>query len=535
MRIKNTSFLAAVAAAAGSSLFVSCAEAPPPPVQTTAAVAAGPEAMPAAATAVPVSATAATPPRVTPDADFRANKPAPGPDVVFKVPAVKRFKLKNGLPVILAESHELPLVTFDLNIKSGGAANPKGMAGLADLTSNMLDEGTKTRSALQIADEVAFLGANLGVGASWESSSVSIGTLSKNVDQALAIWADVIVNPVFDEKELSRLRENLLTALTRRKDSPPQVASLTYARALYGEDHPYAWPQNGTEETIKKMTVADLKKFYDTHYRPGNAVLAVSGDITEAEVKAKLEPLLKAWKPKAVAEVKLPKAPQHGKTRVYLVDKAGAPQSSIRVGLIGIERRHPDYFPALVMNMVLGGTGFHRLGLNLREGKGWTYGVSCGFDMRKTPGPWTASGEFVAARTADSVNEILGEIKKMRDVDVPEDELRQAKDYIIKAFPTRFATDNAIAAQMVSLALYGLPDAYWDSFTQKLATVTVADVRKMAQKYLQPSNLAIVVVGDQKSNEEALKKIADLELRDLEGKPVVMAAADAAPGAKTAN
>lgn len=459
------------------------------------------------------------PARVTPDAEFRQKRPAAMPERPFKVPAVKRFRLDNGLRVILAESHKLPLVSLELVIKTGGAANPKGQAGLADLTANLLDEGTTSRNALAIADDIAFLGASLATGASWDATSVSVSSLAENIGKALEIWSDVVVHPAFDEKELERVRGNLLTALGRRKDSPPTVASLAFSRILFGDGHPYGWPASGTEDSLKALTIADVRKFYATYYTPGNAVLIAAGDITEAALKATVGPLLKSWKAKGGVAPALPKPVAVAKTKVFLIDKAGAPQSSIRIGLIGIPRKSPDYHKALVMNSILGGS-FKRLYLNLREQKGWTYGVSSVFEARRTPGQWLCGGEFVAAHTAESVAEILREIRRLRDESVTDAELAEVKNEVTKAFPARFSTVNQLAAQMASLAVYDLPDNEFDSFTRKVSAVTKADVRKMAQKYLQPEKMVIVVVGDQKSNQADLGKLAELELRDLDGLPV---------------
>lgn len=517
-------------------LFGACAgpQAATSPATTSAGTAvtvtsAAPPAPTAAAVPVAVADEPAAP-RITPDAEFREKRPPAGPERPFKVPAVKRFKLKNGLSVILVESHKLPLVGIELVVKTGNAANPKGQAGLADLTAGMLDEGTKTRSALSIADDVATLGATLGTNAGWDATSVSLSSLSENLDKALAIWSDVILHPAFDEKELSRVRDNLVASLRRRKDSPPVVASVTFARVLYGAAHPYGWPSSGTEESVKALTAADVRKFWETHYHPNNAVVVVAGDIDEKDLRAKLEPLFKDWKSKPVPKLALPKPAALGKTKVYLVDKAGAPQSSIRIGLVGLERKSPDYFKALVMNHILGGS-FKRLGLNLREAKGWTYGVSSVFEARRTPGPWTAGGEFVAAHTADSVAEILKEIKTLRDEDVSDRELQETKDELIKAFPARFSTVNQIAGQMAALAVYDLPNNEFETYTKKLAAVTAADIRKMAGKYLNPEHMAIVVVGDQRANETALRKVSDVELRDLDGNPASAAGGSAAPAA----
>jgi zinc protease len=242
----------------------------------------------------------------------------------------------------------------------------------------------------------------------------------------------------------------------------------------------------------------------------------VAGDITEKQVRAKLEPLLAAWKAKKVPPLKLPKVEAADKPRIVLVDKPGAPQSSIRIGLPGIERKNPDYYRALVTNMILGG-GFKRLAMNLRETKGWTYGVGSQFDARRSIGPWTVSGEFVAAHTADAVEEIVKEIEKLRAEDVTNKELAETKDEIIGAFPARFATAGQLASQMTALAVYDLPPTELDGFVAKIAAVNKELVRQTARKYFRPDNLLIVVVGDRASNEAALRKIAEVERRDLDG------------------
>jgi zinc protease len=229
--------------------------------------------------------------------------------------------------------------------------------------------------------------------------------------------------------------------------------------------------------------------------------------------------LLATWKPKPIPTAKIPKAPPVEKTQILLVDKAGAPQSSIRLGLVGIERKNPDYYRALVMNQILGGT-FKRLTLNLRETKGWTYGVASMFEARRAPGPWTTGGEFVANHTADSVTEILKEISALRSDEVGESELKDTKDEILRAFPARFATANQVAAQMAALAVYDLPDKELQTFTARIGSVTAADVRRTAQKYLRPDNLVIVVVGDRASIEASLRRIGEVELRDLDGTPL---------------
>ena len=457
--------------------------------------------------------------RTSPDAAFRASLPAPGEKHAFKIPTVKRLRLKNGLPVILAESHKLPLVSVDLVLKTGGSANPKGKAGLATLTANMLDEGTKKRTAPQIASEVAQLGATLTTHATWDATAVSLSVLAENLERALPVWADVLLNPAFAQDDFDRVTSNLLSSLAQRKDYPTMVAGQVYGRAMWGDDHPFGWPDTGTEASIKKLGPADVKRFYDTFYVPNNAVLVVAGDITEKDLHTKLEPLLAGWKVKKLGAIKVPHVLAPDKPRIVLVDKPGAPLSSIRIGLPGIERKNPDYYRALVTNMILGG-GFKRLAMNLRETKGWTYGVGSQFDARRATGPWTVSGEFVAAHTADAVEEIVKEIEKLRAEDVTDKELAETKDEIIGAFPARFATAGQLASQMTALAVYDLPPTELDGFVAKIAAVNKAQVRQMARKYFRPDNLLIVVVGDRTSNEAALRKIAEVERRDLDGNPI---------------
>jgi len=456
--------------------------------------------------------------RQTPDAEFRQKLPASAVKPPFKVPEVKRFRLKNGLRVILAESHKLPLVGVEMVVRTGSGANPRDKAGLADLVADMLDEGTATRSATEIAEQIAQLGATLSTNATWDASSLSVSALTENIDRALDVWADVLLRPAFSEDDLARVRENLLSTLARRKDSPPLVAGLTFARALYGENHPYGWPLGGTEESVRRITRADVQNFFQTFYRPNNAVLVVAGDIREADLRAQMEKRLAGWKPKP-AKVTMAKPLAIDRTRIFLVDKAGAPQSSIRLGAFGIERKNPDYYRALVMNQILGGT-FKRLTLNLRETKGWTYGVASMFEARRAPGPWTTGGEFVANHTADSVTEILKEISALRSDEVGASELKDTKDEIIRAFPARFATANQVAAQMAALAVYDLPDKDLQNFTARIASVSAADVQKMAQKYLRPDHMVIVVVGDRAGIEASLRRIGEVELRDLDGAPI---------------
>lgn len=492
------------------------------PAGTLAPMAAAPPRAPAPALAATrPSASSAPPagPTSTPDAPFRAQAPAAGPEPSFHVPPFTHFKLRNGAEVILAEFHDLPLVEVHLVVKTGGGANPAGEAGLADLTANMLDEGTKTRSALQIAEQVASLGGALTTSSSWDGSVVTLSSIARNFEAALAIWSDVIVHPAFADKELARVRENLLTAVTRRKDSPPTLANLLLTRVLFGEKHPYAWPLTGVEETLKKISAADIRRFYATYYHPSNATIIAAGDITEPVLRARLEAALHDWRPAHTPAVRLPAPATLTGKRIYLIDKPGAPQSSVRVAFLGVRRTDPDYFAILLMNQVLGGA-FYRLDMNLREHQQWTYGARSSFEMRRTPGPASAGGEFIAPHTADAVAEILKEMRTIATTEVTDEELGRAKDNFTRSFPARFATRASSAAQLGELAVYGLPDSFLRDYTKTIQAVTKADVLRVAQRFLTGDKLAIIVVGDRASQEVALRKLAPLEVRDLDGAPV---------------
>ncbi len=471
---------------------------------------------PASPSSRPAAPPKAAAPRSTPDAPFRSKLPAAAAERPFKVPAVKRFRLRNGLPVILAESRRLPLVTVDLVVKTGSSANPKERPGLASLTANLLDEGTTKRSATEIASQIAQLGATLATYATWDASAVSLGVLAEHLDAALELWADVLLRPAFPQTELDRVVKNLTALIASRKDSPPIVAQQVQARALWGDAHPFAWPEVGTEESLAKLGREALKRFYDTHYVPGNAVLVVAGDVTEARLRAKLEPLLAGWKGKKAPPIKVPRVEGPTQSRIVLVDKPGAPQSSVRIGLPAIERKHPDYYRVLVANHIFGGT-FKRLTMNLRESKGWTYGVRSYLDARRAPGPWEIGGEFVAARTADAVEEIGKELEKLRRDPVTDQELDETKRELTGAFPARFATASQLAAQMAALAIYDLPPGELDAFVSKIRAVGKDDVRRMAQKYFRPEQLVITVVGDRVTLESSLRKLAPVERRNPDG------------------
>jgi zinc protease len=454
----------------------------------------------------------------------QGNLPKPKPDPKLTLPRIQRHKLSNGLDVLVVEQHELPVVTFNLIIKSGAAADPLERPGLATLTADMLDEGTKTRSSLDISNQLSSIGARLFTVASWDASNVNLLTLTRHLDSALNIFADVLLNPSFPDNDLKRLRAARLVALQQRRDNANNIADSVYASLLYGRNHPYGHPQIGDENSVKAMTGADVQTFYQTFYRPNNAALLVAGDVTPATIIPKLERALGSWKSGSVPAVNVAAPAQStGKTTIYLVDRPGAAQSVIEIGQVGVARATPDYFPLLVMNSILGGAFVSRVNLNLREDKGYSYGARTFFDYRRGAGPFTASAGVQTAVTKESVFEFMKEIRGIRgEIPVTQKELDYQKQAIVRGFPRGFETPEQIANRLSAVVLYDLPDDYFNNYLARVQAVTLTDVQRVATKYLDPMRMAILVVGDRKAIEPGLRTLGDIgsiTLLDTEGRP----------------
>ncbi|HEY0323329.1 MAG TPA: pitrilysin family protein [Pyrinomonadaceae bacterium] len=450
-------------------------------------------------------------------------QPKPKADPSFKLPTMQRRKLSNGLEVIVVEQHELPVVSMNLVLKTGAAADPLDKAGLANLTAALLDEGTKTRDALQISNELGAIGARLGTGADWDLSGVSLLSLKRHLMRALEIYADVITNASFPEKELQLQRGSRLAQLMQRKDDANAIAGVVYASLLYGRNHPYGHPSIGDEASIKAITNDDVKRFYETYYRPNNAAIIVTGDVTMDEIAPQLEKAFANWKPGEVPAVNIQAPPAREKAGIYLVDKPGAAQSVLMIGQIGQPRTTPDFFPLLVLNTLLGGQFTSRVNMNLREDKGYTYGARTQFDYRRGAGPFTASAGVQTAVTKESVMEFMKELNAVRGGrPVDAKELEFAKQAIIRGYPRGFETPEQISSRLTDVVLYGLPDDYFNNYITRVRAVTIEDVNRAASKYLDPSRMAILVVGDRRVIEPGLRSLTDfaqtITLLDSEGR-----------------
>ena len=426
----------------------------------------------------------------------RSKAPGTGPAPALKVPPLQKRALANGLPVWIVEMHEVPVVDVTLIVKSGASSDPLGKFGLANFTAAMLDEGAGTRSSLDLADSIDFLGASLSTGSSFDASTVNLHTLVSKLDDALPIMADVALRPTFSAQEVERLRKERQVSLLQTRDNAPALASAAFNRLVYGQRHRYGTLSMGNDASNGEMSPAELKQFHSTFYQPQNAFLLVVGDVRPDTMLPKLEKVFGAWKNSGtVPKPTLPAAEQPAARQIYLVDKPNAAQSEIRIGWIGVSRTTPDYFTLDVMNTMLGGSFTSRLNQNLREEHGYTYGASSGFDMRATAGPFVARAGVQTDKTVESLREFFKELNGIRQP-VPADELTRARNLEALSFPGAFETTGGMAGNLAELAIYGLPETFFNDYVPKIQAVTVADVERAARQYLQNERFAVVIVGD---------------------------------------
>lgn len=455
----------------------------------------------------------------------RSQPPKLGPPPTLKLKPIQHLKLSNGLSVLLYEKHEVPLVQMNLVVKAGAVQDPQGKGGLASMTAAMMTEGAGARDALELADAIDFLGADLRVSAGQHTMGVSLHTPLAKFDSALALMADVTLRPTFAGVELDRKRKERLTTLMQWRDEPRMLASIVFNRTLYG-NHPYGRYSIGDEKALRSFTAADLKAFYESAFGPNNATLIVVGDVTAGALLPRLEKAFGSWKNATPSVPSLPEISQVTGRKLFLVDKPGAPQSEIRIGRIGVPRLTEDYYPLVVMNTILGGSFSSRLNQNLREKHGYTYGANSRFDYRPLAGPFVASSAVQTAVTDSSLIEFMKELNGILQP-VPEKELERAKNYVALSFPGDFQTVGEIGGRLEELVIYGLPDTYFNDYIGHILSVTRADVQRVAKKYLDPEKVDIVVVGDRNQIEKniaALKlgPITIMNIEDVLGKAPVL-------------
>lgn len=476
------------------------------------------------------------PARTTPDAEFRRRAPAAGRPSRFVAPRVQRFALANGLKVYLVEQHQFPIVVAQYVTRLGADDVAPEHAGIAHMTASLLEQGTTTLGAEQLSDAYAAIGAQHGASMDWDAGGAYVKVLAPQFNQALHLLADVVQHPAFSPEELERWRARRLAEIRSERDNPRAVGGIVTARAVFGDAHPYGRPLTGLEGSIRGLTRDHVLQFYRSHFVPSESALVVAGDITAAQLRAAAEREFGTWRqeapatPVATPRAAVPAAPS-GPPKVWLVDRPRAPQSIVILAMPGAARSDADFERIQVGNAILGEIFSSRINMNLRERNAFTYGARARFAFRRGAGPFTAGGAMHTRNTAQSVTEIINEVRRMRESDVTADELNTARTSIIEGFRAQFATAEGTADAISDLFVYNLPDNYVGAYPSAIERVTARDVRRVMTARLDPARLNVIVVGDRAAVTPSVDELrrGPIELRDAEG-----AAVNAASGASTA-
>jgi predicted Zn-dependent peptidase len=442
----------------------------------------------------------------------RSHPPVPGPVRPFHLPPVRSFTLASGVPVLLVERHQVPVASVVLAVLGGASADPAGRPGLASMTVEMLDEGAAGKDALAVDDAISFLGAELTASTSWDASLVTLHVPAERLAPALALMADVALRPDFPGKEWDRIRRQKLTEMLSERSEPDIIAARALAREVFGDQHRYGMPVDGTAASVSAIGTADLRSFHSARFQPGGAALFVTGDVTVESVKPLLEAAFGSWKGTVEKAVPVPAPPQVRRRTIWIVDKPDAAQSAIRVGRVGPGRRTPFHAPIEVMNTLLGGLFTSRLNDNLREQHGWSYGAGSRFDFRRTGGLFYALADVQTPATADALREILRELTRIGTPSTGDD-VGRARSFLALRYAEQFQTSPQLARKLAETFIYGVPVSELESYLSTVAAVTPAEVAETARREIDPARIAIVVVGDRKVIEKPIRDLSAGEVR----------------------
>jgi predicted Zn-dependent peptidase len=477
-------------------------------------------------TAAPIAAQTKSPAKQQAATTSRFDRrviPTPGKVPELTIPFWSKISIANGAQLVVSEKHGLPLVSFQINFIGGANQyEPEEKPGLAGFVAGMLSEGTTHRNGDQISNDLQLLGTSVNASIGGEAGRISFLSTKDKFASTLAILADLLENPTFPQEALDRLKARTIVSLTQNRDRTSGIANVVFPKTLYTTTHPYGRTLN--EASVNAIKRDDLVSFYREYFRPGHAVITVVGDITQADAKRLVENALSGWKAGgSVPGFDYPAAPAPKPTTIFLVDKPGAAQSTFALGEVGPPRATPDYFALRVMNEMLGVLFQSRLNHNIREVKGYSYGVSSSFAFGKGPGAFRAGGDIVTAKTDSALIEFMKELRDIRGPRPPtEDELAQAKASLVQSLPSTFASVSGVNNNIASIYTQGLPEDYYRVFTRAVNAVTRDDVVRVAQKYIDPAHLTIVIVGDRSKIEAPLAatKLAPIVVLDVNGDPV---------------
>ena len=456
---------------------------------------------------------------MTPDAPFRDSPPQAGPVVTWTPPHIESWTTSSGVRVLFVERHDLPIVSVRVVTSLGAGDLGGARPGAVAFMGAMLEQGAGKRTALQLSDEYEALGAEHGAGCEWDSCVASVKALTSRLAPALDLLADVALHPTFPDAELDRLRKRWLGSLQQEKNSPGAMAQNALAASVFGRGHPYGHSLRGRPADVEKLTRAELERAWRGIFEPRSSTLVVAGDVTADTARSLLEARFGAWKGGAAVRAAVPHAapPSKKSGRIVLVDVPGAAQSQVFVAEEGAPFGSADRVPLGVMNLILGGMFSSRINLDLREAKAYTYGAYSRFGLRHGAGAFAAGGAIHAEHTAEAAIALLAQIDRMRAEPVTPEELADAKENAKLALPARFESVDDLTGALQELAIHNLPLDDLATRTAKIDAVTVADVQRVAKKWLRPGELRIVVAGDQSKVEADLMKLGTVEVRDAYG------------------
>jgi zinc protease len=440
-------------------------------------------------------------------------RPLPAREVTF--PPYDIRTLSNGMQVVTVLHHEQPAVTMRLLVRAGGANDPDKKRGVSYLVSNLLDQGTTTRSSQQIADQIDSIGGVLGTGSGDDFTSISAIVMKDSFELAMDLVADLVRNPAFAAEEIDRQKEQITSTQQVNGNDPDYIASAVFDRLVYGF-HPYGLPGSGTPETMAGITRQDLQQFHRQYFVPNNMVLAIVGDITQKEAAAAAERAFGSW-PRGEIPAWHGVKPPEPTRRIVVVDKPDAVQTEIRVGQLAIPRKHPDFLAWDLAVKVLGGEGANRLHRVLRSERGLTYGASAETEGRKLSGDVVAETDTRTETTGEALRLMVQEFTRLQNQRVPERELADAQAYLAGSFPLTIESPNDIASQVINYVLYDLPLGDIPTYTRRITSITPDDIQRVAQTYLTPDRLSVVLVGNAKA---FVPQLRALGLNDIETIPV---------------
>ncbi|HWG58228.1 MAG TPA: pitrilysin family protein [Candidatus Acidoferrales bacterium] len=431
--------------------------------------------------------------------------PAAGPPRPFHFPSAAAKTLPNGLRVFVVTDHSEPAVAAELLILSAGTIkDPPQMPGVAEMTANLLTQGTEKRSAQEIAEAIDFVGGSLSASAGADASAVSLSIMKKDLPLGLDLMSDIVLHPAFRTEELERQRQQLLSGFAVNYSDPNYLASTVFSRVVYGTS-PYGWPGEGTPETVAKLSRDNVVNFHDSEYAPNHSLLAFAGDITPDEAFAAAEKYFGGWRKLTVPPSQPAAASPVTGLHIWLIDKPGSVQTQIRAGSQGIRRSDPNYIPALVTNRIFGGGYNSRLNTEVRVKKGLTYGASSSFNSHRYAGSLAVATYTRTEKTVETTQLVVQLITQMSTGNVTPQEMDFARDYLAGVYPIQSETAEQVAGRVLTVAAFGLPADYNSTYPARVRGVTEAQVQAMAQRYFTPDNLEIVLAGNVAAFRDALK------------------------------